>query len=122
MEVHSFIMKDIDLHCCGNIDGISDMERYLQLHSSKLDIQNLIDRLLFNKLKVYTKGKTLIGKVYAAIISEKLKQNDLLIDYQYYLDMLFLKNPDKMSELLGFNDIQKEQYLEEILYIYDIKK
>lgn len=114
------VLNEFDLFLFGDEAAINRIDYYIDNHKSIVDIAGLINRLIYEKIKVYPVGNTLYGKLYVHILKRRLKNSDILLTYNDYANLMFLSNPEKMQQLLGFTDEEVILYKEELGKIYHV--
>ena len=99
----------------GRDNAIRDISTYLQfyaLNNKRINIDNLIERVLTNKIYGYISGKSSEDKETALAFNSELYKKKLLINDEEFAEAMYFVDKDKFSKMSQLSEENEKWILE----------
>jgi hypothetical protein len=121
MKMYTCKIKDkAILYCFGKENNINNLIQFINYQGPHVSIEEVVNRIKIEKIYIYPESQKLSGRKYIKLVNKILKNTDLLINNDELHSLMFLSNPNKMQQLLGFTDEEAILYKEELGKIYHV--
>lgn len=121
MKMYTCKIKDkAILYCFGKDNNINNLIQFINYQGPHVSVEEVVNRIKIEKIYIYPESQKLSGRKYIKLVNKILKNTDLLINNDELHSLMFLSNPNKMQQLLGFTDEEAILYKEELGKIYHV--
>lgn len=121
MKMYTCKIKDkAILYCFGKDNNINNLIQFINYQGPHVSVEEVANRIKIEKIYIYPESQKLSGRKYIKLVNKILKNTDLLINNDELHSLMFLSNPNKMQQLLGFTDEEAILYKEELGKIYHV--
>lgn len=121
MKMYTCKIKDkAILYCFGKDNNINNLIQFINYQGPHVSVEEVANRIKIEQIYIYPESQKLSGRKYIKLVNKILKNTDLLINNDELHSLMFLSNPNKMQQLLGFTDEEVILYKEELGKIYHV--
>lgn len=121
MKMYTCKIKDkAILYCFGKDNNINNLIQFINYQGPHVSVEEVANRIKIEQIYIYPESQKLSGRKYIKLVNKILKNTDLLINNDELHSLMFLSNPNKMQQLLGFTDEEAILYKEELGKIYHV--
>lgn len=121
MKMYTCKIKDkAILYCFGKENNINNLIQFINYQGPHVSVEEVINRIKIEKIYIYSESQKLSGRKYIKLVNKILKNTDLLINNDELHSLMFLSNPNKMQQILGISNEEKEEMLSVIKEKFNI--
>lgn len=114
MKMYTCKIKDkAILYCFGKDNNINNLIQFINYQGPHVSVE-------IEQIYIYPESQKLSGRKYIKLVNKILKNTDLLINNDGLHSLMFLSNPNKMQQLLGISNEEKEELLSVIKEKFNI--
>lgn len=114
MKMYTCKIKDkAILYCFGKDNNINNLIQFINYQGTHVSVE-------IEQIYIYPESQKLSGRKYIKLVNKILKNTDLLINNDGLHSLMFLSNPNKMQQLLGISNEEKEELLSVIKEKFNI--
>ena len=122
MKMYTCKIKDkAILYCFGKDNNINNLIQFINYQGPHVSVEEVANRIKIEQIYIYPESQKLSGRKYIKLVNKILKNTDLLINNDGLHSLMFLSNPNKMQQLLGISNEEKEEMLSVIKEKFNIE-